>query len=352
MTALCWLLAGGFAALSPVWILAGLAWELDLLANLNAQWLTLSAACAALCLILRRRAPLALSLAACALLALPLLLHRAAFWPRQAPVPRQTSPSNDPRQSVRVLHYNARSAGTIAQHVELMTRTDADVISLLGPGAQEQFSVIYGNGLEDVFPGKLVRPWKPTPDGSSTYISAAYLVSRWPITPIDFADLGEMREHMMIGRVERPGAPFGVIALHPRSPRNRQRWVEGNLSVDAAAEVAKRLRSGGLPVVLIADLNSTPSGTRCLELGSKAGLLRGKPLFLPVGTYPESWPLGMNVRTAPSIRAVWPTTLAIDDVWIDPSIRVTGWSRLEALTSEHRPIVVDLVIPGVRPADK
>jgi hypothetical protein len=351
VSALCWAGSIGLGILSLAWLLEGADWVIDLVANLNAQWLALGTAWCVVCLGLRRRGALLLGLAACGLLLLPLLLDRAAIWPRAAALPRDVLPSDNPGVPVRVLHYNARSVGSLEEHLELMTRTNADVISLLGPGVKEQSSVIYARGLEDRFAGKMTRGWKPSADGSATLISAAYVVSRWTIEPIDVSFLGEIGEHLIAGKVLRPGAPFGIIAVHPRSPRTRQRWIEGNLTVDATAEVVRRMRAAGLPVVVIADLNSTPSGARCRELCTKAGLNRGKPLLMPVGTYPEEWPLTADLR-GPSMRAVWPTTLAIDDVWIDPHIRVIGWSRLGPVHSEHRPIVVDVVIPKGGAADK
>lgn len=350
LSALAWLGACPLLALSLVWTISGESFTLDLLANLNAQWLALALAWTIACLLIRRRGPALSAALACVLLLTPMLLDRAAFTSRPVPSTRVQHAEPFGTPPLRVLHFNARSLGSMERHLQLMTDTDADVISLLGPSVKEQFAVIYGDGLEDHFPGKLVRRWKPSADGESTYITAAYLVARWPILEEPMPDLGEMREHIIAGVVQRPTSPFGVIAIHPRSPRNTQRWVEGNLTVDAAVVVARRMHERGLPVVVIADLNSTPSGYRSRHLCSAADLRRAKPFFTPTGTYPESWPLGLNIKTAPAIPAPWPTTLAIDDLWMSNSITVRGWSALPAFESEHRPILVDLEFPRPAPS--
>lgn len=336
--------------MSCCWPLAGLAWKLDLVSNLNAQWLTLGLVGVMVCAAFRRRGAFVCAAIACAMLLLPMCLYRAAWLPASVSANVATGGT-----SLRVLHYNARSIGTMEDHLAMMRETDADVISLLAPGVAEQYAVIERDALAARFPGRLTRRWKPSLDGAATLITAAYLVSKWPLIPEPMTDLGEMREHIIAGTLKRPaerGGDVGVIAIHPRSPRTRQRWIEGNLTIDAAAEVARRFAARGLPVVLIADLNSTPSGYRSRHICSVAGLRRGKPLLTATGTYPEEWPLGADVKTAPAIPAPWPTSLAIDDVWVSAGVMVRGWTVLPPFSSEHRPILVDLDVKTGRAADK
>lgn len=350
MSAVLWSGVAALALVSCCWPLAGLAWTLDLIANLNAQWLALGLAWLGVCTIFRRRGAMIGAAIACAMLLLPMCLYRAAWFPASAPAYAITQ-----GPELRILHYNARSVGRMDTHVEMMRQTNADLISLLAPGVAEQFAVIERDALKDQFPGRLTRRWKPSLDGAATMITAAYLVSKWPLIPEPMLDLGEMREHIIAGTLKRPperGGDVGVIAIHPRSPRSRQRWIEGNLTIDSAGEIARRFASRGLPVVLIADLNSTPSGYRSRHLCAAAGLRRAKPLFAAAGTYPEEWPLGLDVKTAPTAPAPWPTSLAIDDVWISAGLAVRGWEALPALNSEHRPIVVDLSVPPSGIAEK
>lgn len=341
----CWLGSALALLLSPAWLAGSLGMVLDLLANVTSQMLCLAAGWMVVCLALRRWRAMLVAGLACVVMIAGLVQHRAAIWPMPAPMPRLQSFSDDPASPVRVLHYNARSQGTAQEYRSLIDQTRPDVISLLAPGVADQLNVIYGTGEVDGYPFKLVRRWKPGPDGSTTLVTGAYLVSRWPLSPLPLEDMGEQADHMIAGIVERPGAPFVVIAIHPRSPRNLIRWQEGNRTVEATTRLVERLHAQGLGVLVIADLNSTPTGTRCQSLCSGGSLRRCKPLLEAVGTYPETWPMGTDVRTAPPIGASWPVTLAIDDVWASNQIRVLGWSTLRPIRSEHRPIVVDLEVP-------
>ncbi len=346
ITVACWVIALGVLIPAPAWLVSGWGWTIDLVANLNAQLAIAGTVAALVCLALRRRGPAACAALATLLMLLPLALDRAAWWPRAAAVPRPAQGD----EVVRVLHYNARSRGTHEQNLALIAATNPDIVSLVGPGLDGQVRVIYGDGLTDRFPGKLVRPWSPghAEDGAQM-VSAAYLVSRWPIEPLDLADQGEAGQQVMAGVVQRPGPAgwFGVVALHPRSPRTAYRWERGNLTVDAAVAATDRLRQRGLPVLVISDLNSTPSGYRCRVLAA-AGLRRGKPVFDPSGTYPEEAPIGLSLKNAWSVRVMWPLKIAIDDVWCTPGVRVEAWSVLPATGSgsEHRPILVDLRVSG------
>lgn len=328
-----------FLVIGCAWPLSGLDWRIDLIANLNAQWLVLCLPLAIIAMLRRRWLAALLSLLACGLLAAPLLMSRAAFFPRSSePTPR-------PADYVRILHYNARGNGTSALNMALIDAVDADIVSIVAPPVQQQFEVIYGDGLEARFPGKLIRTWKPSPDNSTTLISPMFLVSKWPLLRLDSADLGEQGEHLTAGIVQRPGGQFAVIAIHPRSPRNQLRWLEGNQTIETTFSLARRVQAKGLPLIIVADLNSTPSGWRSREVCSQLDLIRCKPFFDVQGTYPEEIPLGTNIRTAPALPAFWPLRIAIDDIWMTPQIRVDFWKTLPTIASEHRPIVVGVRIP-------
>lgn len=338
---------------SCAWMFAGMSWRADLIANLAAQVLVASIVMTTLWTIARWRA-LALVGLTSALMCLGLLSWgRAAFWPRSVAIARSgvASPEADLKTDVvRVLHYNASTKGKGETIEEFMRAEDADVISIVCPPVLQQFKVVYGPHLSNIYPGKLVRYWKPESNGVDARVTSAFLVSRWPLR--DFGpvpEVGVLRENLIAGIVDRPGGPFGVIAVHPISPRTARRWAVGNLVTDTVVEVARQMRDRGLPVVVLADLNSTPTGWRSQRLYAAADLRRAKPLLEAGGTYPDEVPWGLSTRAPRVFPAIWPISIAIDDALISPEIEVLGWTIRARLASEHRPIRIDLGIPRIAP---
>jgi endonuclease/exonuclease/phosphatase family metal-dependent hydrolase len=338
---LAWSLAAASFVLSTLWIFSGESYRLDLLANLGAQLLLVLLLLAIVVAALRRRRAFAVALAACALQATPLFLHRAAFLPRPL-----GPPSDRPASSVRFLHYNDSCLSDKREISILMENSNADVLSILCPPVTMQSDVIYQKGLEDKYPGKLVRRWEPAPDQINTEISAGFVVSRWPITPHDCSFVGPMAGWFIVGVVERPAGRFALVAVHPRSPRSAQRWHEGNAVIGALVTLSRQLQSEGLPVVVLADLNATPTGWRSREACAEGGLRRAKPLFVAEGTYPDVVVLDIRSRRSTGLPGVWPASLAIDDALISPGIDVLGWEVRPRLRSEHRPVIVELGIPA------
>jgi endonuclease/exonuclease/phosphatase family metal-dependent hydrolase len=341
LTAIAWLLGALALASSTLWMIAGWSWWFDLAANLGAQMLLACVLIGLSQIAVRRWASLVPTVLACLLHLIPLASHRAAFWPR---------PVNDARahaaDEVRFLHYNDSTASDKRDVYGLIDREDADVTSIVCPPVHMQFDVINGHGLEDKYPGKLIRQYAPAPDGLNTLVTAAFVVSRWPLTRLDCGFCGPMSSRFIAGVVERPAGRFGIVAVHPRSPRWRERWEEGNSVSEALIAVVARLRSQGLPVVVLTDLNATPTGWRSRLVCSIADLRRAKPLLVLDGTYPDVVPWNLrNPQSKTGLPARWPASIAIDDALVTPDIAVTGWSVRTRLKSEHRPVRIDLRIP-------
>lgn len=341
----CWLAA--LAALLPAsaWMFSSLAWEIDLVANLGAQFLLVTTILLILVAAMRRRAPAAVLALACLLHLWPLLSGRAVWFPRSADGP-SASPGH-----VRVLHYNDSSCSDKSEIYALMNQSGADVLHILCPPIPQQGEVIDGPGLEDKYPGKLVRHWSPVEHGQATLVGAAFVVAKWPIRREDFSALGPLAPHLIAGVVERPdaeGGAFAMVAVHPRSPRNASRWHEGNAVVDVTIAAANMFRARGLPVLIMTDLNSTPTGYRSRKLWSEAGMLRSKPALLMRGTFPDRVQMGLAKGSPQFMPGWWPASIAIDDVLVTPEIGVESWRVLPWLRGEHAPILVDLRVPGVR----
>jgi len=344
VTWVAWFLGALTLVSCSLWVFAGYSWLIDLVANLGAQMLFGALMVAAIVAIARRWKPLVVVLVACGMQLIPLVRHRAAYWPRSVDDSRVRGPDE-----VRFLHYNDSSQSDKADVYALMEREHADVASILCPPVRMQFDVVYGPGLEDAYPGKLTRPWEPAPDGTGTLVTAAFVVSRWHMTRYDCAFVGPLANRFIAAVVERPPAPtgrFGLIAVHPRSPRWETRWSEGNSVVEALIAIVGHMRAEGLPVVVLTDLNSTPTGWRSRLVCDLTGLSRAKPLLTLDGTYPDVLPFGLLPRQKTRIPARWPLNIAIDDALVSPGIEVTGWRVGERLLSEHRPVTIELRIPS------
>lgn len=341
VSAIAWILAVAALVGSTCWMWSGASYAVDLLANLGAQLLLLTTALVPLLAAFRRGKQMLIALLACALHLIPLLQHRAAYLP----VPINNARPRAPDE-VRFFHYNDSSSSDKKAVYALMERSSADIIEILAPPVHMQFDVIYGRGLEDLYEGKMIRAWEPEADGINPRISSGFVVSRWPITPYDCEFLGPLSERFMAGVVERPEGPFAVVAVHPRSPRNPKRWIEGNAVCELLIDLVGKMQFEGLQVVVLTDLNSTPTGWRNRRICSITGLFRAKPVLEADGTYPDLVPLNIRTARRSTIPARWPASIAIDDALISPGIEVLGWSVGQRLNSEHRPVTIDLRIPG------
>lgn len=338
---IAWSLTIPALILSSLWMFSVHSFRVDLVANLGAQILILCIAVAVIAAILRRPRALVFGLLACAIQLTPLIRNRAAFIPH-APAAAPVA------GTIRFFHYNDSCLSEKENVYAIMDRSNADIISILSPPVKMQFDVIYGPGLENKYPGKVVRPWKAAPDSVSTEISPGFVVSRWKLTPVDCAFVGHMADRFMCAIVERPEGRFAIVAVHPRSPRSELRWLEGNDTVRALITLSAKLQSDGLPVVVLTDLNASPTGWRSRAACEQGNLRRAKPLLYPDGTYPDVVPTNIRTGQTSSIGAIWPLSIAIDDALISPGIDVVAWGAQDRLRSEHRPVIIDLTIPPGR----
>jgi endonuclease/exonuclease/phosphatase family metal-dependent hydrolase len=340
VTAALWGLTTGLAPLSLAWLFSEWSWTIDLIANIGAQVLLVTMAVLLAAAALRRRGVAMALLVCCLLHLIPLATGRALIFPRQ---PTPAGGQRDP-QVVRFLHYNDSTRSPKEQIDRLMDESDADVIHLLSPIVAVQTAYMYDDGLRPRYPGVIKRFWEPFESGGNTKITAALVCSRWPIERVDFAQADPMGDRLLAGIVERPGGAFAVIAVHPRSPRNEGRWHEGNGVTNAVRLAANTFAEQGLPVVVLTDLNATPTGYRSRLLWRQANLRRGKPLLYADGTHPGEVFTSLQPGAPKLFKAFWPLRLAIDDVMVSPGLEVTGWAVLPDLGAEHSPVLAEVRI--------
>jgi hypothetical protein len=148
-------------------------------------------------------------------------------------------------------------------------------------------------------------------------------------------------------RLDTPGVAFGerdvllaavggesgylVSIAHPHSPRTPARWRLGNeIWGRTAWALASRRVESGLGLVVGADLNGGPAGSRAWA-ARRSGLRMAKPLLGGWGSFPVSWPGPLRVQ--------------LDDVWVSRGVAVRAWSSVAPLGSDHRAVVADVAIP-------
>lgn len=359
---LAWCLAIPCLLAAVPWMISGSRWELDLIASGNAQMLLASIVILAIVVALRSLWAAGAVVLACVLLAMPLAMGRAAWWPTAASSPGEPLPSD----TIRVLHYNDSTRSKPEEVDRLLMWADADIVHLLAPPVHTQFKYIYGKGKLPGYMGQANRKWSASGSGGGM-VSAAVVWSRWPLTTLDTSAAGKLHDRFICELVDRPQGRFVLMCIHPRSPRNSERWHEGNELVRALNTLVAQFRLQGLPVLVLTDFNGTPSGYRAALVRQAGELRRAKPWLTPRGTHPlqvnmdvlDTMP-AQDKAAAEALAAVppdiqlpppkrvtdwstrWPLTVAIDDALLSREFSVSGWTALDLLNSEHNPILMDL----------
>lgn len=310
------------AAAASAWIASPVAWALDLTACATPQFTVL---CGALGAWLAFR----LRLAAASICVAGVVSGLVGTVPGRS-VTLGSASGSDP---VALLIYNAHVENATPERAHaLLLGTPADVVVLIEPPA----ALLDVLRNDEALLHRLPHRWLPERAGPGFMV----VLTAWPQRAGEgwgegpgATVSGGMREMI----VDRPRGPFALLAIHPDSPRTPARWRRGNETVEnAVARVRDRLVPTGLPVVVAGDMNSSPTGARARALRRSVGLRQAKPLLSPAGTYPARWR--------------WPLSLAIDDALVSGGVGVTGWRTLDRSGSDHAPVLIHLVIPGVSAA--
>jgi len=242
-------------------------------------------------------------------------------------VPRAARFVGSPKQNktVHLLTYNAETRRLDAQGaIDLLHSTDADVVAMNEAPASLLEVIKTDSYLAQRYPFREQPPWKMT--------NTRLILSRYPLDPlIDRSHLvpHDLRRGFRFVRVHHPLGSFVLMQLHPKSPRTPDRWRKGNALVQSAVAQI-RLLGTDLPIVVLADLNSTPTGSRSRYLSAQLGLARCKPMLHWQGTYPAFLPGFVE--------------LAIDDAWVSSDWRVVSWKALGSFGSDHRAVEIGLTL--------
>jgi endonuclease/exonuclease/phosphatase (EEP) superfamily protein YafD len=304
----------GAGAASLLAIFAEQSWLADLAVNFRLQYLAVGLLAAPWC-AWRRQWPLAAAaLVAIVLNAAPVM---AVFSAPSAERSAATPPTTVPLRiaSANVLFLNHDHAAVLAwaraanPEVLLFLETTAEWRRALAP-------------LEAEYPHH-----RYVTDHSH---HGLLLLSRWPLSdvvtrPPDEANL----RPVLFSTVTRQGVPLRLAAMHatwpmrPTEARQRAR--------DLAAMAAEAARRGPLPFIGIGDLNISPFSphyTAMLRAGGLRSAAAGR------GWQP-TWP-----------AFFLPLGIQIDHALVSPEVQVRAFARGPRNGSDHRPIIIDVIIPA------
>jgi endonuclease/exonuclease/phosphatase (EEP) superfamily protein YafD len=135
--------------------------------------------------------------------------------------------------------------------------------------------------------------------------------------------------------VEIDGAPIRFLGVHPPPPATP--WFTDARNEDMRF-FAERVRTSPTPLRIVAgDWNETPFGAAYREFTASSGLLRASGGF----GFLTTWPDRVGTVSVPSLLGI-----QIDHCFVDPTIAVLGCAVGPSIGSDHRPLVVDLVVPA------
>lgn len=162
----------------------------------------------------------------------------------------------------------------------------------------------------------------------------------WAITilskhPLQEEPLGSHEDHKFsfvarrTVRVTLPsGREFLFTAMHPPSPRTQSAWRQNleEMRRDASL-LARGTKETELPCVVAGDFNTTPLGRSYHSFRRISGMRSWGDLF-GRGTWPANLPSAVS--------------LPLDRVWVSEGVAIERVRIGPSLSSDHRPVSVDL----------
>lgn len=235
---------------------------------------------------------------------------------------------DEPVHRLTVVTYNAKWIGQQPEDKfsEWLELQEADLVCLFDPPW----------GLLQREDWLIERyPHRVTPERGLWW--SIVLLSRFPIEPARLAPNTEETRHSFIGLRSvvaelEDGTRLVFTGTRPRSPRTREDWRRSILSVKRDAEIVREhLDDHDIPMIIAADMNSTPTGRLHRIFAGGSGL---RTWGGPFGR--GTWPAGASTAIS----------LPIDRVWTTPDVRFRSISIGPRFNSDHRPVVVELEVPA------
>lgn len=317
IVAVCLLATALLGALGGFW------WPLELFAHFRIVYLALALACGLLALTVSWRWTL-LVLAA-ALPHLFVILEPALTSPNaHAAVPGTAKQANARAHKLRLLVFNVAFINKrTGELLELIDRENPDVIVL------QEFAFHW----REVLPALKAR----YPHRALGYEvqSDSTIISRFPIRNAQvlqqtFGPFPPLRADIDVG-----GTTIRLISVHTALPLSRGGYDNQNLYLKRLSEDIRRSKT---PVIVAGDFNLTHWTARLSRFAEANGLRR----VAPTGLIPQT-------RFQPGLGWLTPLFgLPIDHVYVRGPIRRKAARIGEDIGSDHRPLIVDLVVFATR----
>jgi endonuclease/exonuclease/phosphatase (EEP) superfamily protein YafD len=302
------LICSAFAALSVLAFAARWSWFCELLTHLRAHYFVALAIGAAMLAALKH-----FKLAA--MFGVVATINLCFVLPLYLPEARNRAEGRSIRlMSVNGYHYNL----TRQKLISLIRDTQPDVVVVL------EVDDAWVKDLEVLAAAYPHRHYEPR-----THDLGIALLSRLPVHDLNVRDFSLADVPTIMARLEdHSGSLFHLIGTHPLPPIWRDYAVMRNQQL---TNIAAYVRTLSGPIVVAGDLNTTSWSPNFRDFVQSSGLRDTRNGF---GNQPTH-PYGLA-----------PIGIAIDHVLISPEIAVRDRSVGPDIGSDHRPVIVDLVIAG------
>ena len=288
--------------------LAKFHWTIDLLAQFRVQYVLLALLGLVLCLVFRKPK--------CAFATLICVAVNLAFVLPYFSKPDQPMPADG--QRLRVAVFNVLTSNRKdAEVLEFLNQQDPDVLVIM------ESSQRWVNSLRNL---RETMPYFRLEPRSDNF--GLCLFSKLPLEDFESVQLGSESVPSFITRLQIGDHEVQLIATHPLPPMSRRYADARNEQLNNAAmqfdqEVSR---------VMVGDFNLTPWSPYFEEVCEQGSLVSaGK---------------GFGIEPTWYVFPTWLGGLKIDHVLISPDLGVAQFEVGPNLGSDHRPVLVDLVIPN------
>lgn len=133
--------------------------------------------------------------------------------------------------------------------------------------------------------------------------------------------------------------PLHLLAIHPDSPRNHDRWIGKRAYMDEVDKVVGELQARNAENILaIGDWNSSPWSGRFQQTLERYAL----------GTaYPDGWP--QNTRFFFDYRLRWILGAPVDQFTLSEDVHVASVALGPDIGSDHVPLIVEIGLRSEKP---
>jgi endonuclease/exonuclease/phosphatase (EEP) superfamily protein YafD len=218
---------------------------------------------------------------------------------------------------LRLLHANVFKDNRDYKAVfDLVSKTNADLVVL------QEVTHEWDNQIEVL---KQLYPYTqsvPGPEGSGMAV-----LSRFPFQDEQVLHLDDSTHIAILVRVTVEGRPVTLLSLHPTTPITPKKFANRNRQFVEAAKLLKATKGSK---ILVGDLNMSMWSPYFRTLVEKSGL---RDVRVGFGLL-TSWPMPLP----PFLR------LPIDHCLVSGDVTVKDVQIGDAVSSDHRPLIVDLVL--------